>query len=239
MAEIAPPSTVNVFDAVLLDAGGVLILPEHDVMRAALTPFGVRPTDAQLTRAHYAGMAARDVAPERPGEAYQRAYAAACGVPEERLAEAAAALSQAGAEWVSATDGARGYLAELAELGVALAVVSNAVGTVEWQLGVAGVCQVGEGGGVPVATVIDSHLVGIRKPDPEIFRLGLTAVGVPADRALMVGDYAYADVQGAERAGIRAVHLDPYGDCTSAHAGPHVTSLADVVALVRSSRSRH
>lgn len=239
MAENAPPSTVNFFDAVLLDAGGVLILPEHDVMRETLTPFGVRPTDAQLTRAHYAGMAARDVTLDRPGEAYQRAYAAACGVPEERTAEAAAALSRAGAEWTAATDGARGYLAELADLGVALAVVSNAVGTVEWQLGVAGVCQVGEGSGVPVTTVIDSHLVGIRKPDPEIFQLGLSAVGVPADRALMVGDYAHADIQGAERLGIRAVHLDPYGDCTSEHAAPHVTGLADVVALVRAGRSRH
>lgn len=226
--------TESTVEAVLLDAGGVLILPEHDTMRAALAPYGVAPTDAQLTRAHYAGIAARDADGEQDWSAYSRAYVAAAGVGEG-LDEAAEVLFAARPEWISATPFAAA-LVELAALGVPLVVVSNAIGTVEWQLGVAGVCQVGEGPGVRVEAVIDSHLVGVRKPDPAIFQLGLEAAGCSAQRALMVGDFAYADVHGAEHAGIRAAHLDPYGDCRSRHAGPDVRGLAEVVDLVRASR---
>lgn len=230
-------STQETIDAVLLDAGGVLILPEHDAMRAALASFEVVPADAVLTRAHYAGMAARDAAAEQEPawSAYARAYVAACGVTEQ-VDAAAAVLFEARPEWISATGAARDHLAGLADLGVALAVVSNSVGTVARQLAAAGVCQVGAGPGIPVRAVIDSHLVGVHKPDAEIFRLGLDAVGCAPERALMVGDYVHADVQGAERLGIRSAHIDPYGDCGVAHAGPDL-SLGAVVGLVRDSRA--
>ncbi len=230
------PPLAGSFDAVLLDAGGVLVLPEHDTMRAVLAPFGVEPSDEELTRAHYAGIAARDLAPGRPWDAYDRAYVQACGVGDQ-VAGAMAALSTVNPEWVSATPGARGYLAALAGLGVPVAVVSNSVGKVERQLGVAGVCQVGPGTGVPVAAVIDSHVVGVSKPDPGIFRLGLAAVGAAPERTLMVGDYAYADVLGAEQVGLRAVHLDPYAHCGTAHRSPHISGLGEVVDLVRAGRT--
>ncbi|MQA82111.1 MAG: HAD hydrolase-like protein [Streptosporangiales bacterium] len=224
-------------DAVLLDAGGVLILPEHDVMRASLRPYGVEPSDGVLTRAHYAAMAAREADLERPWAAYARAYAEACGVRAGLVGDAADALFVARPEWTSPTPWA-GDLRRLVKLGIEVAVVSNAVGTVEWQLRTAGVCQVGDGAGVPVRAVIDSHLVGVRKPDPAIFALGLDAVGTTREHALMVGDYALADVWGAERAGIRAVHLDPYGDCRTTHAAPDVPDLAAVVELVRQRHAR-
>lgn len=235
MTAAVPPLTGERVDAVLLDAGGVLILPEHEVMRASLRPYGVEPPDAVLTRAHYAAMAAREVDEERPWASYARAYAQACGVPAGLVEDAADVLFAARPEWTSPTPWA-GDLYRLADLGVALAVVSNAVGTVEWQLRTAGVCQVGDGAGVPVRAVIDSHLVGVRKPDAGIFALGLDAVGTASEHALMVGDYAHADVWGAEQAGIRAVHLDPYGDCRSPHAAPDVPDLAAVVEVVRATR---
>lgn len=52
--------------------------------------------------------------------------------------------------------------------------------------------------------------VGVSKPDPAIFHLALKRAGVPADQALYVGDNYWADVIGAERAGLRAVLLDPH-----------------------------
>ena len=52
--------------------------------------------------------------------------------------------------------------------------------------------------------------VGVSKPDPAIFHLALERAGVPADQALYVGDNYWADVVGAERAGLRAVLLDPH-----------------------------
>ncbi|MFZ0047257.1 MAG: hypothetical protein WAL16_15555, partial [Streptosporangiaceae bacterium] len=47
-----------------------------------------------------------------------------------------------------------------------------------------GVCSV-TGQGMPqVTTIIDSHVVGIRKPDARIFLLALDALDVPADRSV-------------------------------------------------------
>jgi putative hydrolase of the HAD superfamily len=94
---------------------------------------------------------------------------------------------------------------------------------------------------VPVAAVIDSTVVGIEKPDPRIFALALDALGVPADQVssvVHVGDSIFADVRGAQAAGIRPLHLDPYGDCPSPPGDhEHVRSLAEVAELVlRSAR---
>ena len=48
---------------------------------------------------------------------------------------------------------------------------------------------------------------GIRKPDPEIFRLTLRAIGVAPDEAVHVGDDPILDVQGARRAGMRVIQV--------------------------------
>ena len=43
--------------------------------------------------------------------------------------------------------------------------------------------------GVPVGVILDSAVVGVAKPDPEIFRLALDALGVPAGGTVLhVGD---------------------------------------------------
>ena len=43
-------------DAVLLDAGGVLLLPDPAELRRVLAPFGRIPDDETCRRAHYASM---------------------------------------------------------------------------------------------------------------------------------------------------------------------------------------
>lgn len=42
--------------------------------------------------------------------------------------------------------------------------------------------------------VIESAVVGVRKPDPEIFNLGLKALGLPAEDVLVVGDSLSKDI---------------------------------------------
>lgn len=49
---------------------------------------------------------------------------------------------------------------------------------------------------------------GVAKPHPDFYALALERSGVPADQALMVGDSAYADIEGAARMGIRGVLID-------------------------------
>lgn len=76
---------------------------------------------------------------------------------------------------------------------------------------------------------------GALKPDSRIFEMLLHASGVPASRALHVGDDPEADVEGARRAGIRPVWLNrhgsewPRGSCSPEHT---IASLAELVVLL-------
>jgi putative hydrolase of the HAD superfamily len=72
--------------------------------------------------------------------------------------------------------------------------------------------------------------VGVEKPDPRIFHLGLREANVEAAEAVYVGDLYSVDVLGARGAGLDGILLDPRGywaprDCRLARG------LADAVAL--------
>ncbi|MFO7589620.1 MAG: HAD family hydrolase [Acidimicrobiia bacterium] len=235
-------------DAVLLDLGGVFYLPDHERMRGALRRLGIEIAPDDLDRAHYEGVAALR-APKGPSDprldhhgdgtsvwhAYNRAYASVCGVPDDALDEATGVLLAEfglGDVWTRMIPGAHAALVELAELGVALAVVSNADGTVERQLHEDGICQVGPGPGVDVRIVLDSGVVGISKPDPRIFELALDALQVAPERTIHVGDTPAADVEGALAAGIRPVLIDPYELHPDASCD-RARSLAEVAARLR------
>lgn len=60
-----------------------------------------------------------------------------------------------------------------------------------------------------VDTLVVSDDVGCAKPDPRIFALALDQLGVPPQRAVMVGDSWEMDVLGARAAGIRAIWFNP------------------------------
>jgi putative hydrolase of the HAD superfamily len=57
-------------------------------------------------------------------------------------------------------------------------------------------------------TVVLSSEVGVRKPDPAIFRIALERLHLPADAAVVVGNSVADDVDGARRAGLRAIYVD-------------------------------
>ena len=116
----------------------------------------------------------------------------------------------------------------LREAGLALAIVSNAEGTMEQQLAAHRICQVGDGDGVTVEVVVDSKVVGVAKPDPRIFTLALEQLGVPGERAVHVGDSVHFDVEGARAAGVQAIHLDPHGFCPF-DDHPHIRDLHDLL----------
>ncbi len=218
------------------------------MLRLGLEPVGAEPTAEALDRAHYAGLAALDAGFLVTGALNWRQYDAAVarivGVPEDRIVEAVAGLEAAwrqGRGWHRQVPGALEGLRQLADTGVPLGLVSNADGTVADQLMTEQVCQVGAGEGVAVSVVIDSTVVGVEKPDPRIFALALDALGIPADlrsSVVHVGDSLFADVRGARAAGLRPLHLDPYGDCPGpAGDHEHVRSLAEVAQLVQAARS--
>lgn len=58
--------------------------------------------------------------------------------------------------------------------------------------------------------VLASGEVGVRKPDPGIFRAALERLGASAEQAFYVGDNYWADVIGARNAGVTPILLDPH-----------------------------
>lgn len=216
--------------AVLVDNGGVLTLPNPDVVHSALSSVGLRPQTSTLDRAHYVAVAAYDRAGGgQAGEkAYLTAYARAAGVPpaapprqmDEALSKLWNLIRGAENAWSRVRPGAVSALQAICHTGVRVVIVSNAYGRVEQDLLALGICQVGPGSGVPVAAVVDSAVVGVAKPDPRIFEIALARAGVPATSAVHVGDSVLSDVEGARASGIRALHLDPYRLCKAADHDP-------------------
>ena len=223
--------------AVVLDAGGVLVVPHPDHLRAGIPELrATGAADRAVVRAHYAGVAAIDgFGLPASWEAYCTAFLLEAGVTSAGLRSAVPALREVIQSvpglWSYIPPGVSDGLRRLAACGVALAVVSNSDGTIEAQLRADAVCQVGEGGGTPVAVVVDSHLVGVAKPDPAIFTHALEVLGVAPAGCWYVGDTVAVDVAGARAAGLVPVHLDPFAFCRQeGHA--HATGLREVAGLV-------
>lgn len=61
------------------------------------------------------------------------------------------------------------------------------------------------------SAVIESAVVGVRKPDPAIYRLGVEATGFPVEEVLVVGDSYGKDIVPAKAVGCRAVWLKGEG----------------------------
>jgi FMN phosphatase YigB (HAD superfamily) len=227
-------------DAVILDVGGVLLVPHFESVGVAFEPFGMRFDAEAAERAHYAGIRAMDAAGEderAARAAYLVGYAEAAGVPPDRRDSALSAMRKVWSGptidlWRQEVRGSAEGLRRLAERGLRLGIVSNADGTIEEQLRRGRICQVGEGLGVPVLAIIDSHLVGVEKPAAEIFSHALEPLGVEPARAVYVGDTVRYDVRGARAAGLTPVHFDPYELCPDRGDHAHVARLPEVDALL-------
>ncbi|MBR4240573.1 MAG: HAD family hydrolase [Prevotella sp.] len=59
--------------------------------------------------------------------------------------------------------------------------------------------------------VVESAVVGVRKPDARIFQLGVDALQLPASQVLSVGDSFYKDVEPSQKVGCRTVWLKGEG----------------------------
>ncbi len=227
-------------DAVILDVGGVLLVPHFETVNPALEPFGASLDVAGAERAHYFGTRELDAASDEPyaeRTAYLTGYVAAAGVEESRQPEAIERIRKAWAQpnidvWRQHVRGSVDGLRRLAARGVKLGIISNSDGTVEEQLRRGEICQVGEGLGVPVLAIIDSGVVGVSKPAADIFRHALDPIAVDAERALYVGDTVRYDVRGARAAGLVPVHFDPYELCRERDDHAHVRGLGEVEALI-------
>jgi len=244
-------------EAVFFDAGGTLIRLDFEWMAGDLSSHGFAVEPATLRRAEVEGRraydaSARPVASSGPGaplgpgapsaaaapsgpaprgdvRAYFGGTLAAAGVPESLRPQAIdrfLARAKASGLWCRPMEGARSALDTLGSLGLRVAVVSNSDGRAERHLENADMLR-------GIEFVVDSHLVGIEKPDPAIFAVALGRLGTPPERALFVGDIRSVDEVGALAAGMQFVLLDPFGDYGDPEA-PRIAGMHELAAWVGS-----
>jgi len=111
----------------------------------------------------------------------------------------------------------------LRQRGMRLAVVSNWDGDLEERLGALGIARY-------FMFIADSTVIGVRKPDPGIYRTTCAAIGVPPEQCMHVGDSPDTDGAVARAAGAVPVIYDPL-DCWDG-VDLRVNRLMDVLALL-------
>lgn len=222
-----------------LDAGGVLVNPNWTRVSEALARRGVRVGAAQLEAAEPQAKRDLDTAEHiRATTDDSRAWDYFDLVLTHAGISRSAASDEALVElrdyhqrhnlWESVPAGVPGALATLKRLGLRQVVVSNSNGTARAKLERLGLASGFE-------FVMDSHEVGVEKPDPAIFKLALGRLGVEADAVLHVGDFFHIDVVGARAAGLHAWLID-VGGLYADHDCPRFPSLSAAVEAIAAGR---
>ncbi len=228
------PALPTSVEAVLLDAGGVLIDLDYRYLRRLIEPVHRDVPESELSHAESLARKEinRTVGDDGKVEHLWREYfhiiLGHVGVPGDRHSTLIDSLWEAHQRvglWTVAAQGALEAVSELKRRGFRLGVVSNAEGTVARNLNDAGFTGVFD-------TVVDSHLVGVLKPDPAIFHVALERMSLKADRAVFVGDMPEIDVKGAKAAGIVPILLDRH-DLHAEVPSARIRSLDELPGLVK------
>lgn len=211
--------------AVLFDAGGTLVLQHPDLMGRVLE---VELEADACFEAHYKTMDAYSRlwsgGERRHGwEWWLEHYFTTLGVPSP--SEAGPRIRFGHGMWSLPLPGVEAGVTRILDRGLRCAVISNSDGSIRASLEEAGLSHLFE-------FVIDSAEVGFKKPDPEIFALGVKQLGsVSRQQVAYVGDSVFHDVAGALRAGYAQAWLvDPLGlNLDHTHRVPSVADLAEAL----------
>jgi len=223
--------------AIFFDAGNTLIFPRLEELAQDLTAQGFPATVEDFHAAERAGKQKLDewLWPQiRRGEVprtidhyywaqYLQALMRAIGAPEAehaRLIRRVADGFQDIQLWSRVLPDTPPYLESLRAQGYYLGVISNSVGTMEEQLNRLDLARYFQ-------AILDSAIVGVEKPHPEIFRMARARAGVEASEGVFVGDTYATDIGGAQLAGLQGVLIDRVGAYPHAEC-PKVDSLPEL-----------
>jgi putative hydrolase of the HAD superfamily len=204
-------------DVILFDVGGTLLRLDHAFLAACATQRGYALEVASIARGEAQARlevdrraAAEGGVRDRDADRIEDYFASvfrAAGVAAEGCEGLATTVASAHRDenlWRVPLDGAAAALENLRARGFRVGAVSNADGRVAALLEKAALAP-------HLEVILDSHLEGVEKPDPELFRRALARFEVSADRAAYVGDIYAIDAIGARRAGMHPILIDETG----------------------------
>ena len=216
-------------ETVLLDAGGVLLDLDYAFLRRLLAARHIDVPIEALSEAESIARMAIDRRVREGGRTseawrdYFRILLTRVGTPPGWTEGIVDTLWEAHGRvglWTVAIDGAVAAVRALKAAGYRAGVVSNAEGRVARDLDTAGFAGLFE-------TVVDSHLVGVEKPDPAIFAIAIERMSADPASTVFVGDVPAVDVAGALSAGLIPVLPDRHGLYGDAGV-PRLRSLAEL-----------
>jgi HAD superfamily hydrolase (TIGR01549 family) len=195
----------------IFDAGGVLVFPDFNRLADIANQVGIETSPAEIAEGHARLFQALDeyIAKHRHSPTIQYfmdIFEQVSDSPEKIRAAFELTLQADKTKniWASTYPWISSTLRKLKGLGYQMAVISNSDGSVEQilqDLDLRGYFEI----------VIDSFVVGVEKPDPNIFEIAIERLGWNSAEIIYIGDLFYVDVWGANRAGLGAVHLDKNG----------------------------
>jgi len=209
----------NGFRGIFFDMGGTLVFPDPVRISAAFAKYLNRKlTPALCLEAVHAATIDLDrrlaTPSEKPKDWWLQYFGAVADHCDQKGTTAAEARLRAFEElredhrtrnlWSYFVPGARDLLDWLESKGIVTGIISNSDGRVKAQLRTEGLLE-------RFMVVLDSHVVGVEKPDAKIFEMALDAVGLAAGETLYIGDFIHIDGDGASRAGLSALIIDPLG----------------------------
>jgi putative hydrolase of the HAD superfamily len=229
--------------ALFLDLGNTLVSIDFAWVRDELDQRGVAVAVSELQRAEAAARpsvsrAVRQTGNSEGGDAFHRylttvlgGVASAAAMSDRERDGLAADLvpvlrvpGQSQRLWSNLLPGVRQTLETFHRAGLPVVVVSNSDGSAADIVDRQGLRDL-------VAGVVDSHVIGIEKPDRGIFDHALALVGASPGDVLHVGDIYDVDVVGARGAGLHAMLIDPYGDWPDVDCA-RITSIAELPGLI-------
>ena len=222
--------------AVIFDAGNTLLRMNYGIIAEHLGTHGRAASPEQVEEAELRARVRLDphLAPGASTESavthgrYLRYLLEHLAVTDEAEVEAIARWRRGYnlpvGLWNRADPEAPGAIRRVREAGLVAGVISNSNGSVRSILEATGLAA-------HLDFIIDSSQVGVEKPDPRIFHLGLREARVEAAEAVYVGDLYSVDVLGARAAGLDGILLDPRGfwaprDCRLARGLDEAVRLA-------------
>ena len=224
-------------DAVLIDAGGVIVDPDWRTVAEVLARHGLAVAPDALRAAEPISKRELDETEHVTGtddlarrERFLLRWLRHAGVTDTDPVAIDAAADEIQAQhlerglWTVVLDGAPEALDRLRAAGLRLSLASNAEATLRHQLA-----------DLDLARRFD-HLaisgeMGIEKPEPRFFTVALEVIGVPPERAIHVGDLYTIDVVGARNAGLEAVLVD-VADLSADRDVRRIRALANLPALI-------
>jgi putative hydrolase of the HAD superfamily len=224
---------------VLFDAGGVLLDLDYVFLKRLLEARHVATTVSDLSASESLARTAIDRRVREGGRTseawrdYFRILLTRVGAPPDATEAIIDTLAEAHERvglWTVAIEGAVSTVKALKAAGHRLGVVSNAEGRVERDLDGAGYAGLFE-------TVVDSHVVGVEKPDPKIFRIAMERMSISPESVVYLGDVPAVDVAGARAAGLTPVLLDRHDLYVSADV-PRLRSIAELPGWLRRNGSQ-